>query len=218
MWYPGVAQWSSGAVFFAPRAVPTAWTDLCQLDMQIVELEFVEPRARDALVRPQPPANVHYYAPASPRPAMRPARAGPADEARCAALTPFLARQNWHLAHVQFNGAPADPAQAAFAYRAVAAAADAPRIDATSCGVDVEPRCRDPRRFLRALDLRDLWQLSIAPCEGHAASLCVTALIESASATGGTIMVIATDGGEIGPPRRVRVGSVRIRAELYPVA
>ena len=217
VWNPGVAQWSSATAVFAPRARPTMWANLCQVDMRIVQLSFVEPRANDAILLVGRPVHALHYALTRPVPALRPSHA--ASAVSCESLTPFLNQQRRRLAYIEYQGHDADENQAAFAYRAVAASADAPLINTAGCAVDVEPRCRDGVRFLREVDLRDLWRMSISPCVASVAPLCVTALIENVSGDGGAVLVIETDKSEIGPPERpLHVLSARISATRYPVA
>ena len=219
---PGVAQWSAVQLYFAPHAHATGWTGLCRLEMQHVGLRFVEPRDREGTLLPSPPDTVTGYAltGAAPNLTIVPGNHA-AQEADCHALSPFLNRENWHLAQVTFDGHPADAAQAAFAFSAIAAARTAESAHLESCpqfNGHSSAACLDVRAFLRALDLRDLFALNVARCEPGAPHLCVTAALNDAGGTARTDIRAETEQSDLpraaAPPR---IRAVAVNVGEYPI-
>jgi hypothetical protein len=190
--------------------------------MQHVALSFVEPRDQAGTLLPSPPDTMIIYALTGPAPDLRAAPANRlAGEAVCHGLTSFLHRENWQLAQVRFGERDADPAEAAFAFRAIAAARSAASAHVESCpqtSGHVSAACVDPRAFLRALDLRDLFRLDVAPCASGAANLCVTANMND---EGGRVLVevrTETEGADIPPDGNMpRIRAIAINAGEYPI-
>ena len=217
---PGVAQYGGVALYFAPHAHATDRAGLCRLEMQHVVLDFVEPRDQAGTLLPSPPETIVFYALTGPAPDLGVAGGDRAvDEAACRGLTPFLNRENWHLAVVTYDGRPANPAQAAFAFRVVAAARAMETFQSRPCPSGDGAVCVDARAYLRAVDLRDPSGLSVARCAPDAPNLCVTATIDDPLHGGYVDLRAETDVTDIpaaGAPLRVR--AVAITAGRYPVA
>lgn len=211
-WNPGVAQYGSVTVLFAMAAEPTDYTGLCEVRLHSAQLAFVEPRTQTSgLVLASRHAG-QLWALAAAQPAL--ARRTPGTDTSCASLGLFLNRPKWQLAAVRSGTEDGGPATAAFAFRAVLAAKAAPVKPARDCTSN-EIACRKPKRFLKELDPRALYELAVAPCAA-ARWLCVTAKLESTTSSGAVVLTIETRSAtEAGP---VTVRSVTISRYEYPVA
>ncbi len=214
VWLPGVAQWSGVNLFFAQHPDPTGLSGLCRVEIYLARLQFEEPREPSAELFVGRTVHYHGYALTGPAPSFAPSSAD-ADAAECRGLSPILLERPWPMAELDYEGQEPEPGQIAFAYRTIMAARNAGTI-ASRCHPSVEPRCRDPRAFLRAIDLRRLQYLRIAPCP-PAAGLCVTAWLDTESRRGSVAIRIETDS--LRPENRpARIISIHFDANLHPVA
>ena len=216
---PGVAQFQGLQLYFAPHAHATDRAGLCRLEMQQVALPFVEPRDDAGTLRPEPPETITYYALTGPAPDLGMARADSAgNETACGRLTPFLNRENWHIAPVRFAGRDADPAQAAFAFRAMAAARETENFHPNPCPSGDSPACVDPQAFRRATDLRDLSYIRVEHCPSNAASFCVIGTFDDPARGGFVELRAELDGADLPSVNLApRVRAASLQAGRFPV-
>lgn len=212
-----IAGWSSISVVFLMHPLPAGSAGLCRVDLLTTILRYGEPpSAASSMVVDRIDA-VSLYAPTTGElDALATARLPAAQAERCRALTPLFKDHDWFGTRVAWEEKPAQAGEAAFAFRAIAAAARFKQPSPSPCKARAKRDCQAPEPFPRNLDPRDISSIAVTRCTPSERRLCVEAWTEDKGGSTGKRVRVET-GEALAARVRPRIRSVRTEAVIYPV-